>query len=94
MTNLSLLLTLKFFQTCSLFLVLNTEKYILKNPCNQTVTVAIDFCIMEWLPLTVWLLTFFKIMYFVFNRRKKFIQVWKQLEGKKMITQCSFLGEL
>ncbi len=37
MTNLSLLLTLKFFQTCSLFLVLNTEEDILKNAGNQTV---------------------------------------------------------
>ncbi len=37
MNNLSLLLTLKLFQTCSFFLLLNTEEDILKNVGNQTV---------------------------------------------------------
>ncbi len=29
----------------------------------------------QWLPATVWLKTFFKISYFVFDRRNKLIQV-------------------
>jgi len=29
----------------------------------------------QWGPLTVWLQTFFKMSFFVFSRRKKFIQV-------------------
>jgi len=33
----------------------------------------------QWLQLTVWLSTFFKISSFVFSRRKKCIQVWNNL---------------
>jgi len=33
----------------------------------------------QWGPLTVWFPTFFKLSYSVFNRIKKFIQVWINL---------------
>ncbi len=53
--------------------------------------VAIDFHCMEkkyygiqWGPRTVWLHTFFTICFFVFSRRKKFIQVWNSLTVSKL----------
>ena len=37
----------------------------------------------QWLQLTVWLLTFFKISIFLCSRRKKFIQFWNNLRVSK-----------
>jgi len=58
-----------------------------KRRCgNQQLMDPIDFHMVikinygsQWGPSTVWLLTFFKISYFVLSRRKKFIQVWSKL---------------
>jgi len=79
----------------SFFLLLNTKENILKNVVNQ-LTVAIDFHISKnilWKSmatmLTVWLPTSFKISSFVFNRRKKLIQVW----SKMRVSKFSVLGE-
>jgi len=59
---------------------------ILKNVDNQTLQPMT--CIVgkmyygsQWLLSTVWLPTFFKIYYFVFNRRKKLISVWSKKKG-------------
>ncbi len=70
------LVILNLFQTCmSFFLLLNT-KDILKNVGNQTVEGSHLLSI-------VWLPKFFKISYFVFNRRKKLIQVCNKLRMTK-----------
>ncbi len=37
----------------------------------------------QWCPKTAWLQTFFRISSFVFNRTKKFIQVWNYLSVSK-----------
>ncbi len=37
----------------------------------------------QWCPKTAWLQTFFRISSFVFNRTKKFIQVWNYLRVSK-----------
>ncbi len=79
------LLTLTLSQTCiNFFLVLNKKEDILKNVGNQTVAGPIVFNSKKKKkskyygsqrgPATVWLPTFFKIT-FMFNRRKKVIQV-------------------
>ncbi len=60
------------FQTCMNFcLLLNTKEYILKNVDNQTFTGShwlpqylFPYCVIQWLPATVWLPTFFKISAF------------------------------
>jgi len=60
------------------FLLLNTKEDILKNVGNQTVNGphwGKKYYGSQWGPLTVWLPTFFKILSFVFSKRKKFIQV-------------------
>ncbi len=65
---------------------------ILQNNFSKQLTeqlpVAIDLNSMvgknygsQWLPSTVWLPTFFKISSFVFDRRKKFMQVWYNKVG-------------
>jgi len=85
------LLTLILLQTCmSFFLLLKTKEDILKDVGNQTVNiVAIDFhsmFLLMWKSMATvnWLTTFFKIFSFVFNRRKKLIQVWSNLRVSKI----------
>jgi len=74
------LLTLKLLQTCmSFFLLLNTKEDILENDWNfGTIdfhSVFFFFYGRQWCQTTVWFQSFFKISSFVFNRRKKLIQV-------------------
>ncbi len=61
----------------SLFLLLSTKDDILENVGKQTL-VPIDFHGREdetyrsqWGPATVWIPTFFKLSYSMFNRRKE-----------------------
>ncbi len=71
------LLTLKLFQTCmSFFFFYWTQKKIFwRMFFTKQLLVAIDFhCI--FFSTVNCLVTFFRITSFVFNRRKKLIQVW------------------
>ncbi len=75
---------LKLFQTSmSFFLLLNTKGDISRNVGNQTVSgpcwLPYYFCPHHWSQQH----TFCKISYFMFNRRKKIIQVWNNLRVSK-----------
>ncbi len=65
------------------FLYINS---LLIPKCNLKIVVSTDFhsicfqcCGSQLWPASVWLPTFFKISYFVFNRRKILIQLWNNL---------------
>ncbi len=67
---------------------------------TKQMTVAIDVHIMEkkyygsqWLPLTVWLPTFFKISSLCSAEKKKLKQVWNDMRVSKS-GQDFILGEL
>ncbi len=69
----------------SFFLLLNIHA-ILKKVENQTVAgqqwlayYYFSFYQSQCGPATVWIPTFFKISYFVFSTRKKWIQVWNNM---------------
>ncbi len=81
MKIVSSFLTLMSLQTCmSFFLMLNTKEDILKN---QKV---VDPEILRKSMGTInWLQTFFKTSYFVFNMRKKLIQVWNDMRTWNII---------
>jgi len=71
--------------------MLNTKEDILKNTGNQTADGPLSFFPYygsKWGPTNVWI---FKIS-FLFNIRKKLIQVWNDMAVSKR--QFSFLGEL
>ncbi len=75
------------FQTCmSFFLMLNTKEDILKdfeepNSCWSPLTEKCNGS--QWGPSTFWLPAFFKISSFIFNIRKKLIQVWNDMRVSK-----------
>ncbi len=68
----------------------STEKKIFwRMMVTKQMMVAIDFHSIfsyydsEWLPAIQWLPTFFNTSSFVFNRRKKFVQVWNNMRVSK-----------
>ncbi len=81
----------------SFFLLLNIN-YILKNVENQTVAGSVTYIVFfsfyqsQCGPATVWLHTFFKIPYFVFSTRKKWIQVWDNMRVSKYNDRNTILG--
>jgi len=79
-------LTLMLFQNCmSFLLLLNTKRYFEErwSPIRWwhplTSIVGKKYYRSQWLPSIVWLPAFFKICYFVFNRRKN--EGLEQLKG-------------
>jgi len=78
-TRVQVVLNMYEFLSCAK----NKRRYWM---CNQTVDgphwhTFISNYGSQWDPSTVWLLveTFFKIYFFVFSRRTKFMQVWNNL---------------
>jgi len=58
---------------------LNTKEDIFKNDGNQTVAIDFRTIFILLCKTTVWLPTFFKILYLVFNRTRKLKQLWNNM---------------
>jgi len=73
------------------------KKVFLKNVGNDIGLIDIDqrgkkYYGSQWVWSTVWLPTFFKISSFVFNRRKKLIQVWNNSRVSKWCHNLHVFG--
>ncbi len=76
----------------SFLLLLNIKEDILKNVGNQTVDGPQKTILWKSMghQLFVWLHTFFKMSSFMYNRRKKLIQVWNSLIVSKWWQKYNF----